>query len=58
MANLHSAKLIEGILYCANAETFFRFLTRELRACARELKNGSRSLDWSIPVNFFSILGF
>ena len=43
------------------------FLTRELRACARasyryDVGNGirslARSLDWSIPVNFFSILGF
>ena len=39
------------------------FLTRELRACARasyryDMENGTRSLDWSIPVNFFSILGF
>ena len=39
------------------------FLTRELRACARascryDVGNGTRSLDWSIPVNFFSILGF
>ena len=38
------------------------FLTRELRACARasyryDVENGirslARSLDWSIPVNFF-----
>ena len=34
------------------------FLTRELRACARasyryDVRNGIRSLDWSIPVNFF-----
>ena len=34
------------------------FLTRELRACARasyryDVGNGIRSLDWSIPVNFF-----
>ena len=34
------------------------FLTRELRACARasyryDEGNGIRSLDWSIPVNFF-----
>ena len=34
------------------------FLTRELRACARasyryDMGNGIRSLDWSIPVNFF-----
>ena len=34
------------------------FLTRELRACARasyryHVGNGIRSLDWSIPVNFF-----
>ena len=45
----------------------FLFLTRELRACARassryDVENGTRSLarslDWSIPVNFFSILGF
>ena len=43
------------------------FLTRELHACARascryDVGNGirslARSLDWSIPVNFFSILGF
>ena len=39
------------------------FLTRELRTCARascryDVKNGTRSLDWSIPVNFFPILGF
>ena len=39
------------------------FLTRELRACARasyryDVGNGIRSLDWSIPVNFFKILGF
>ena len=32
-------------------------LTRELRACARGMAL-ARSLDWSIPVNFFSILGF
>ena len=41
---------------------FFPFLTRELRACARashryDVGNGirslARSLDWSIPVNFF-----
>ena len=40
----------------------FPFLTRELRACARasyryDVGNGirslARSLDWSIPVNFF-----
>ena len=40
----------------------FSFLTRELRACARascryDVGNGirslARSLDWSIPVNFF-----
>ena len=41
----------------------FSFLTRELRACARAscryaVGNSTRSLDWSIPVNFFSILGF
>ena len=34
------------------------FLTRKLRACARasyryDVGNGIRSLDWSIPVNFF-----
>ena len=34
------------------------FLTRELRTCARascryDVGNGTRSLDWSIPVNFF-----
>ena len=34
------------------------FLTRELHACARasyrdDVGNGIRSLDWSIPVNFF-----
>ena len=34
------------------------FLTRELRACARasyryDVGNAIRSLDWSIPVNFF-----
>ena len=43
------------------------FLTRYLRACARasrryDVEDGTRSLarslDWSIPVNFFSILGF
>ena len=39
------------------------FLTRELRACARasyryDVGNSIRSLDWSIPVNFFLILGF
>ena len=39
------------------------YLTREFRACARvsckyDVENGTRSLDWSIPVNFFSILGF
>ena len=41
------------------------FLTRELCACARascryDVENGTRSLarslDWSIPVNVFSIL--
>ena len=37
---------------------FISFLTRELRACARasyryHVGNGIRSLDWSIPVNFF-----
>ena len=36
----------------------FPFFTRELRACARasyryDVGNGTRSLDWSIPVNFF-----
>ena len=45
----------------------YHFLTRELRACARascryNVENGThslaRSLNWSIPVNFFSILGF
>ena len=45
----------------------FSFLTREFGARARascryDLGNGTRSLarslDWSIPVNFFSILGF
>ena len=39
------------------------YLTREFRACTRasckyDVENGTRSLDWSIPVNFFSILGF
>ena len=39
------------------------FLTRELRACVRasyryDVGNSIRSLDWSIPVNFFTILGF
>ena len=43
------------------------FLTRELRACARvscryDVENGTRLhtylLNWSIPVNFFLILGF
>ena len=42
---------------------FPSFLTRESRACPRascryDVENGTRSLDWSIPVNFFSILGF
>ena len=37
--------------------------TCELHACARascryDVKNGTRLLDWSIPVNFFSVLGF
>ena len=37
---------------------FRPFLIRELRACARasyryDVGNGIRSLDWSIPVNFF-----
>ena len=46
--------------YLVNCKTS---LTRELRACARascryDVWNGIRSLDWSIPVNFFSILGF
>ena len=46
--------------YLVNCKTS---LTRELRACARascryDVWNGTRSLDWSIPVNFFSILGF
>ena len=45
----------------------FSFLTRELRACARAscrydegngIRSRARSLDWSIPVNFFSILSF
>ena len=45
----------------------YHFLTPELRLCARascryDVENGTRSLarslDWSIPVNFFSILGF
>ena len=40
-----------------NSETVY-FLTRELRACARasyryDVGNTIRSLDWSIPVNFF-----
>ena len=39
------------------------FLTRELRACSRascryDVKNVIRLLDWSIPLNLFSILGF
>ena len=43
------------------------FLTRELRACARAsytydvgnaIRSLARLLDWSIPVNFFQILGF
>ena len=40
------------------------FLTRELRACARASCRYAWgmafacSLDWSIPLNFFSILGF
>ena len=43
------------------------FPTRELHACARtsyrydvgnSTRSLARSLDWSIPVNFFSILGF
>ena len=47
-------------------QLWFPFLTRELRACARasyryDVGNGirslarslARSLDWSIPVNFF-----
>ena len=46
-----------------NNNNNYQFLTRELRACARvscryDVENGTRSLDWSIPVNFFSILGF
>ena len=50
--------------YLVNCKTS---LTRELRACARascryDVWNGTRSLarslDWSIPVKFFSILGF
>ena len=55
--------------YLQSEKTFFTinfvhsFLTRELRACARAscryaVENGARSLDWSIAVNFFSILGF
>ena len=40
------------------AQVNIRFLTRELRACARasyryDVGNGIRSLDWSIPVKFF-----
>ena len=45
---------------CSNLDRFSRysFLTRELRACARasyryDVGNAIRSLDWSIPVNFF-----
>ena len=41
---------------------WFPFLTRELRVCARascryDVGNSTRSLDWSIPVHLFSILG-
>ena len=37
---------------------FTSFLSRELRACATascryDVENGTHSLDWSIPVNFF-----
>ena len=41
---------------------YYHFLTRELRACARasyrddvgnSIRSLARSLDWSIPVNFF-----
>ena len=43
-------------------DEFSPFLTRELRACARasyrydvgnSIRSLARSLDWSIPVNFF-----
>ena len=38
------------------------YLTREFRACARasckyDVENGTRSLDWSIPVNLFFDFG-
>ena len=42
-------------------EKFVRsFLSRELRACVRatyryDVEIGARSLDWSIPVNFFRL---
>ena len=51
------------VWYRCNSSLRFRnfictFLTRELCACARasyryDVGNGIRSLDWSIPVNFF-----
>ena len=49
--------------FCYTLDGQITFLTRELRVCARascryDVENGTRSLDWSIPVNLFSILGF
>ena len=53
---------ISGSIALQSSTPFF-FFTRELHACARasfryDVENGTRSLDRSIPVNFFSILGF
>ena len=53
--------LLNPIRHC------YSFLTCELRACAiaswrydveNDTRSLARSLDWSIPVNFFSILVF
>ena len=60
--------LISRLIACVNVMfDCVSFLNRELHACVRasyryDVENGTRSLarslDWSIPVNFFSILGF
>ena len=54
--------MIYDTVICMDQKYLDGFLTRELRACARasyryDVGNGirslARSLDWSIPVNFF-----
>ena len=58
--SLQSKSILENeIIHNSECTGFLiSFLTRELRACTRasyryDVGNSIRSLDWSIPVNFF-----